>query len=1227
MACLNVCSLNVQGIRNKRKRKTLFYKLKKNKYDVICLQECHVLEKDIDQWEREWNGKIYYSVSTNHSKGQMILLRRNFPFESQFEAASERLLAINLFINEELLRIVNIYSPNDRMERRTFFKDLIKNKLFTESNLIVCGDFNCVLDNELDVISGGSHNENDVKLFQTMEKELNLTDLWRASHGDTKEYTWSRNTPFTARRLDYMFVSETVLSKSFGCEISSSASSDHRMVSMKYRLSSVSRGPYYWKFNDSLLHDIIFVQSMNTFIDNLLKEYVDLDKQTKWDLYKVKIKEFCITFSKQKQMESKTHINTLNIELNEIEKHLTSQPHNERLVTQKHKIKQKLEIFELQQAKSAQTRSREKYIADGEKNTKYFLNLEKVRANNKVIDKLESDNGVTITAQEDILKEQVNYYKNSFKQKSRFSSESAEEFTQNINIPQISVSQSEDLEKRIVEAELLEALKSMKNGTAPGLDGLTSSFYKVFWIKIKSPLVESLEEAFKKGQMSISQRRAVITLIHKGKNLSREKLMNWRPISLTNTDYKIIAKCLAFRMSKVIKDLVSEDQVGFIKGRKASTIIRLIDDVIEHMEDTNKPGIVFALDYSRAFDSISKDYILWAFQKFGFGEYYIKWVNVLMKNTESCINYNGWISEEFSVESGIRQGCPLSPMTFVLALELLAIKIRNDPLIKGIKLPYNSTENENINQIIKLAMYADDITMFLGSKSDLVNALNLVMKFTEISQLKINKTKSEAMWIGSMKNNIEQHCNITWKNEIKVLGIIFRNDKTASEIKENWTKRIDKIEKIISLWQKRNLNIPGKLCIIKSLLISQLVYPMQALIAPTDILNRINTILFRFLWKKRYSNTKAFEKVKRTVICNMREEGGLNMINIIDMQSSFTINWINQLIKDSSAKWKYIPLSLFDHLGQSKTCFKASVTVNKVKGLEYIRSSFWKQAFKFWLQHKHLFIKEHFSFSDIFLWNNKQITYKDTPLFFKRWIEKGINCARQIVENNEILSVEQIRETIGNYANLIFEHNAMRAALSRALRRCTSHEHDNNTKEENIFTPKQLRALITKSKTTVPCGQLFWERKYTLQISKNYWEMAYYATQEERLRILQWKILHNIFPTNILLHKMKIKQSNKCSFCNEIDYLEHFFWKCTQLKSYWNRVEGIIYRITGLNITLTEVMVLFGYDLHSCGSKNAQCVNRIILIAKMCISKFKYGEQMNIDYILDHELNLRISDQ
>lgn len=200
----------------------------------------------------------------------------------------------------------------------------------------------------------------------------------------------------------------------------------------------------------------------------------------------------------------------------------------------------------------------------------------------------------------------------------------------------------------------------MDNDSSPGPDGLGAAFYKCFWSKISPLVLNSLNEAFTTaGQLSISQRKAFITLIHKGKDLSRDNISHYRPISLTNCDYKLGAKILAARLQKVVTKVVSPEQSAYIKGRSISNNLRLIDDIICYTKETNSQGMIVALDFAKAFDSVSKPLIVQMLQKFNFGSNFIDWVQIYKNNTRSCIMYNGWQTEYFATERGIRQGSAL----------------------------------------------------------------------------------------------------------------------------------------------------------------------------------------------------------------------------------------------------------------------------------------------------------------------------------------------------------------------------------------------------------------------------------------------------------------------------------------------------------------------------------------------------------------------------------------
>jgi hypothetical protein len=544
------------------------------------------------------------------------------------ELISDRLIIIKVTTGNKETAIVNAYAPCNLTATTDFILNLteVVNELECEEK-VICGDFNAVMSNDLDIISGEKHSTALVQLFNNFVDECDLTDAWRTFNPHTSEYTWSRvsHGKLTARRLDYVFLNDAAHNNTTESEIYSVPSSDHRGVLVSLKCTDVARGPGYWKFNNALLKDNILVDKINLVIEQYLSESSWENAEERWELLKLKIKNDTIQYSKSLAVKQTNKCIELYSNLTLCESALAQSPTNIDLIRKREELKLQLDIIELDKLHSAQIRSKEKWIQEGEKNTKFFLGLEKSRANCKLFPNIELDNSDIVFEQFDILKAQRDYYKNIYDRRHTHEQEMTDMFVQGCDVPKITNAEMKGCEGNINVNEASKALKMMKNGSSPGLDGLTTEFYKMFWVKLADIVVKSYNASFKNGHLSHTQTAAVLTLLHKGKDLPKNKLSNWRPISLTNTDYKILAKCLSnHRLCTVIDSIVHKDQVGYIKGRNFATTIRTIDDVIEHFRLNEKPGILLTLDFQRAYDSISKEYMLSAFKKFGFGKDFVQ---------------------------------------------------------------------------------------------------------------------------------------------------------------------------------------------------------------------------------------------------------------------------------------------------------------------------------------------------------------------------------------------------------------------------------------------------------------------------------------------------------------------------------------------------------------------------------------------------------------------------
>ncbi len=176
-----------------------------------------------------------------------------------------------------------------------------------------------------------------------------------------------------------------------------------------------------------------------------------------------------------------------------------------------------------------------------------------------------------------ILEGMANFYENLYSSKNDTSELEANsrEFLSDNNIKKLNEQQKASCEGNITGSEILNAIKNMRKDKSPGIDGLPVEFYKHFWDSLGHFLTRSIREAFTAGALLATQKRGIITCIPKG-DKPREFLKNWRPISLLNSDYKIITSVMANRMKLVLQDVIGTNQKGFLKGRYMEENTRLI---------------------------------------------------------------------------------------------------------------------------------------------------------------------------------------------------------------------------------------------------------------------------------------------------------------------------------------------------------------------------------------------------------------------------------------------------------------------------------------------------------------------------------------------------------------------------------------------------------------------------------------------------------------------------
>ena len=239
----------------------------------------------------------------------------------------------------------------------------------------------------------------------------------------------------------------------------------------------------------------------------------------------------------------------------------------------------------------------------------------------------------------------------------------------------------------------------METDKVPGPDGFNVNFYITFWAEHKHTLHSVFIRAVETNTMPASIREGTICLMEKI-NKNPLKVFNWRPLSMLDTSYKIYAKVQANRLQMVLPYLISHDQTGFMKNHYVSRNLTELLTVIDYWHINNIQGIVTSVDFEKAFDTVSwtaMERILFAFN---FGDTFVKNVMLCYRDFNVNIGNNGHFTQTLQIERGNKQGCPLSALMFLLVIEVISLKLKQDDVIEPITI-------EGIEKL--LAQYADDL--------------------------------------------------------------------------------------------------------------------------------------------------------------------------------------------------------------------------------------------------------------------------------------------------------------------------------------------------------------------------------------------------------------------------------------------------------------------------------------------------------------------------------------
>ena len=345
-----------------------------------------------------------------------------------------------------------------------------------------------------------------------------------------KQFTYRQKVPFMQSRLDYWIISEDLADFVVKCEIMTSVAPDHSAIYLGFfdRPENFTRNRgSYWKFNNSLCEDPVYVQQMKEEIVKLKRELqLEIqDKRVLWDFLKLKIRQFTQHFSKKLSKYRKEQREKLEKEVKELEDSLIDQPDEEACKILEGK-KRELQTSYDYINEGVKIRSRASWYEGGERDVRYFTQLIQSNRKKSTIQKIVNEKGEITCDEEDIMIEIKRFYNKLYSKSEVFQNSDIKFFP--VDSSKLSEDSKELCEGIIVERECIQVLEKMKLNKSPGNDGLTVEFYKTFWPVIGQVVVEAFNEAYQQGELSASQKQAMVILIAKeGKDLLQIK--KYRP--------------------------------------------------------------------------------------------------------------------------------------------------------------------------------------------------------------------------------------------------------------------------------------------------------------------------------------------------------------------------------------------------------------------------------------------------------------------------------------------------------------------------------------------------------------------------------------------------------------------------------------------------------------------------------------------------------------------------
>uniref|UniRef100_A0A8C5LT01 Reverse transcriptase domain-containing protein n=1 Tax=Leptobrachium leishanense TaxID=445787 RepID=A0A8C5LT01_9ANUR len=1171
---LRLLTYNTKGLNIPEKRRRLLREAKTLHASVLFLQETHFRRGSAPLLHNSDFPTGYFSnFHGGKSRGVAILFSRSVPLivEETVEDREGRFLFVKCRIAEQRYTLASLYLPNVNQHRclRTALKRLSS---FMAGTLIVAGDLNVPLDPRFDTSTGRSSVPPGIlRHMRRSLDNLQLVDVWRAFHADDRDYSFYSHVHTSYSRLDYFFVQQRHILLTEEVSIMAQTWSDHCPLLATLSSPLFRPSERQWRLNTSLLADPLLVADINTCLTTYFEENntPDVAAPTIWEAHKAVIRGVLISRATARKRARTDRIQGLLTGIRDLE----LQHHTSALTSDYEQLLAKrLELNGLlnDDVRFAAQKAKCRFALLENKPGRLLARILRKRQSATYISRLKLPDGNLTSRPDLILDEFQRFYSNLYdldrSSNLEPSREAIETYLTDKTTGTLALTMASRLDDPITGEEVASVLKGLKNGKSPGPDGLPAEYYRTFTPTLMPHLLALFADLRDGNKFHPHALAATVTVICKpGKDGA--DVRSYRPISLLNSDLKILAKILAVRLAPLMPSLIHSDQVGFVPGREARDATTRAIGAIGLARHRQKGLLLLSTDAEKAFDRVRWNFMFTVLRRIGVGDSFMSWLRAMYDHPTARVRANGVLSAPFNIHNGTRQGCPLSPLLFAMTLEPLLDAIRRNVAIRGI---------QGSELTHKVSAYADDLLFFITEPETTLPAITKELEaYGKLSGFKINRDKSEFLNVSLEQPDLDA-VNRTYPfrqcvHKMKYLGV-WLAPSAKQMLDFNFTNILTTFRADMSDWNSRMISWMGRIAAIKMNLLPRLLYLFGALpiLVPLSFFTALRTALLQFIWPK------GRPRISFAILSRPKMRGGLALPDPRRYyQASHLLRLVDWSLMNPDKQWLDLELALAGRPLWTLPWLPPHPI--RARGADpdpvSVTLSMW-----------HTLKLRHGLSTAI----SPLLPLVHNPAFevgmrmsLRSRLTSGSRLRALDLPADGNLEVLPLTSPMGplsvldefNYFQLKSYLRSLNCgySLSRPLLPFETLGHAGEALAHGVST---LHGLLLAGDTTVPSFVSRWDRELDTNISEKQWSdtfaLIHRGSSSTRIQETSYKIVAFWYRSPAFLHQVYPSHPPHCWRC-ETDrgtYL-HTWWSCPSLTPFWTQVRDAILQITDEDLPLT----------------------------------------------------------